>query len=143
VIVIHSSVVVDAPVAAVWADLAGIGTHVEWMRDAVAIRVTSTGAIGTGSTFDVDTRIGPFRLTDRMLIVEWQPGEAMAVHHKGVVTGDGRFDLDGLQEGGTRLTWEERLRFPWWLGGFVGERIAAPMLRNLFRSNLHAFAERH
>jgi hypothetical protein len=36
----------------------------------------------------------------------------------------------------TRVTWDERLRFPWWLGGPVAGLVAAPVLRRVWRGNL-------
>ena len=43
---------------------------------------------GVGTTFDCDTKIGPFRLTDRMEITEWVPNAAMGVSHVGTVTAE-------------------------------------------------------
>ena len=42
----------------------------------------------------------------------------------------------GPEPGGTRVRWEERLRFPWWFGGAVGATVAAPVLRAVWRKNL-------
>ncbi len=140
---IRTSVTVDERRVAVWSDLADIDSHVEWMRDATAIRSPSTAEFGVGTTFEADTVVGPIHLVDQMEITEWRPGEAIGVRHVGVVIGDGRFTLEELPSNRTRLVWHERLRFPWWLGGAIGERIAAPMLRALMRGNLRRFAARH
>lgn len=134
---------VSAEVAAtpevVWADLADIGSHVEWMADAESITFTSETRLGIGTTFDCVTRVGPIRLTDRMEITEWQPSEVMGVRHVGVVTGTGRFLLRPAA-GGTRtdLTWDEELALPWWLGGPV----AALVLRLIWRRNLRRLRAR-
>jgi hypothetical protein len=32
--------------------------------------------------------------------------------------------------------WEEVLRFPWWMGGPLGERLAKPVLGHVWRTNL-------
>jgi hypothetical protein len=122
---------------AVWDRLRDIGSHVEWMADAEAIRFTGERRAGVGTTFDCDTKVGPVRLVDRMEVTEWQPGRAMGVRHRGVVTGTGRFTIRPLRlRRATRLTWEEELRFPWWLGGPVGALGGRLVLRALWRGNL-------
>jgi len=57
-------VVLPAPPSAVWEYLRGIGGHVEWMEDAVAIRFTSEQTEGVGTAFQTDTKVGPLRLSD-------------------------------------------------------------------------------
>lgn len=126
---------IRADVETVWDALADIASHVEWMADARAIRFTSRRTEGVGTTFDCDTKVGPFRLTDRMEVTEWVPDEAMAVRHVGVVTGEGRFTLR-RQRRGTQLSWEESLRFPWW----IPSRPATAVLRALWWGNLRRFA---
>src|SRR5262245_32724369 len=103
------------------------------MADAEAIQFTSAQRSGVGTTFDCDTRIGPFRVTDRMAITEWTPGKAMGVRHTGLVTGDGRFTLRRARRARTTFTWEEQLRFPWWFGGRVGAFVARPVLAAVWR----------
>jgi hypothetical protein len=105
------------------------------MGDAEAIRFRSDQREGVGSTFDTATKVGPVRLRDQMVITEWEPGRVMGIRHTGVVTGSGRFTLTA-EPGGTRFTWQEVLRFPVWMGGGVGGRIAVPVLRRVWRRNL-------
>lgn len=127
---------IDAHPKRVWAAIADVSAHGEWMDDVVAIRLTSARRTGVGTTFDCDTKVGPLRLTDRMEITEWSPARVMGVRHVGLVTGDGRFTLRRARHGRTRFTWNERLRFPLWLGGPVGGAAAAPILSRIWRRNL-------
>lgn len=133
---IRVSTVIDAPPEVVWADLADIASHVEWMADARAIRFRGNRRQGKGTVFECDTRVGPFRLTDVMEITEWKPRRAMGVRHVGLVTGTGRFTLKGVSGGRTRFTWKERLAFPWWLGGPIGSVVGGEVLRLVWKGNL-------
>ena len=110
--------------------------HVDWMHDAVAIRFTSPTTSGVGTTFDCDTKVGPFRLTDRMEITEWVDARTMGVRHVGVVTGTGAFTLEPLGTDRTRFTWSERLVFPWWMGGPIGAWFGGFVLRLVWKRNL-------
>jgi hypothetical protein len=125
-------VTIDAPPGAVWAIVEPIDRHVDWMADAERITFTSERTRGVGTSFVCLTKIGPFRLADRMTVTEWDPQRAMGIEHRGLVTGRGRFTLRPAPGGRTRFTWMENLRVPWWMGGFV----AAPVLRAVWRRNL-------
>ncbi len=131
---------INAPVARVWDIVEPIENHVDWMADAVAIRVTSSHNRGIGVTFDCDTKVGPFKLTDKMEIIEWLPGSAMGVTHKGIVTGKGRFTLTPIRNGeATRFSWEEDLHFPIWLGGPITGLIGGGLvMRLIWKRNLKA-----
>jgi len=133
---IRVSTVIDARPAEVWRVVEDVGRHVEWMHDAVAIRFTTRQERGVGTTFECDTKVGPFRLTDVMEITRWQPRRAMGVRHVGVVTGTGVFTLKRLRGGRTRFTWQERLVFPWWMGGPFGAAVGGEVLRLVWRRNL-------
>lgn len=135
---VQVSVRIDASPKAVWAVLEDIAGHTRWMVDADAIRFVGDQRQGVGTTFDCATRIGPLRLNDRMTITEWRPGHVMGVAHTGRVTGVGRFTLRRARRGRTTFAWEERLRFPWWLGGPVGAVAAKPVLRAVWRRNVRA-----
>ena len=133
---IRVSTTIDAPPGRVWDDVKDIGSHVEWMQDAVAIRFTSGRRSGVGTAFDCDTRVGPLRLTDRMEVTEWRPRRAMGIRHVGLVTGTGRFTLRRRRGGRTRFRWEEQLVFPWWMGGPVGGVVGGQVLRLIWKRNL-------
>ena len=127
---------ISAPPKAVWAAISDIGSHVNWMDDAVAIHFTSRQRQGVGTTFDCDTKVGPFGLTDRMAITEWKPNKVMGVRHEGLVKGSGRFTLCPRRGGRTRFTWDERLVVPWRLGGPVSAVPIAFVLRRVWKKNL-------
>ena len=73
-----------------------------------------------------------------MEITEWEPNAAMGVRHTGLVTGTGQFTLTPIDMGRrTRFAWTEELRFPWWLGGKLGELIGGNVvMRAIWRRNL-------
>ena len=138
---IRVSTVIDATPAEVWEVVRHVEDHVDWMHDAVAIRFTSPTTSGAGTTFDCDTKVGPIRLTDKMEITSWVPDEAMGVRHVGMVTGTGEFTLTEAPGGGTRFTWEERLTFPWWMGGPVGATVGGQVLKLIWARNLKGLKE--
>ena len=139
---IKVSIEIEATPEKVWQIVEPIERHVDWMHDAVAIRFTSDQTRGVGTAFLCDTKVGPIRLTDKMEITEWVPGKAMGVKHIGIVTGTGVFTLESLSNGTrTLFKWEEKLVFPWFLGGplgaFVGGKI---VLRQIWKRNLRGLA---
>ena len=134
---IYVSVVIDAPPPEVWDVVEAFEHHVDWMADAAAVRFEGLQRRGVGTRLAVDTRVGPLRITDRMYVTEWIEGAVIGVDHTGRITGYGRFTLEPSVDGGTLFAWEEELRFPWFLGGRLGEVIGgAFVLRPLWRRNL-------
>jgi len=71
--------------------------------------------------------------------VEWM-ADAEVIRFRGSQTrGTGTtFTLDPLDDGRrTRFTWQEELRFPWWVGGPLGERVGGQQLmRRIWAGNL-------
>jgi aminoglycoside phosphotransferase (APT) family kinase protein len=132
---IHVAVDIDATPAEVWSDVQDISSHVDWMHDAVRISFVGDQRSGVGTQFDVATRVGPLRTTDRMVITDWQPAAAMGVRHEGLVSGVGNFTLLG-RGNRTTFAWSESLTFPWWFGGRLGEVVAKPILTSIWRRNL-------
>ena len=127
---------IDRSPSEVWAYVRDISSHVDWMADAAEIRFISERTEGVGTSFECDTRIGPLRLTDVMTITSWIDEAEMGVRHEGLVTGVGRFILEPLEDGRARFTWNERLSFPIWFGGPIGEWVAKPILSAVWKRNL-------
>ncbi len=129
---------IDATPERVWEVVEPVERHVDWMHDAVAIRFTTEQTRGTGTEFLCDTKVGPFKLVDRMEITEWEAGRVMGVRHAGLVTGSGKFTLEPIDLGRrTRFTWAEDLVFPWWMGGPIGAWIGGKIaLGPIWRRNL-------
>ncbi|MDA0286222.1 MAG: SRPBCC family protein [Actinobacteria bacterium] len=139
---IKVSIEIEATPEKVWQIVEPIERHVDWMHDAVAIRFTSDQKRGVGTAFLCDTKVGPIRLTDKMEITQWVPGQAMGVKHIGIVTGSGVFTLEPLNNGArTLFKWEEELVFPWFLGGPLGAFIGGKIvLRQIWKRNLRGLA---
>lgn len=135
---IRVSIELDATPAQVWEVVEPVERHVDWMADAVEIRFRGEQTRGVGTTFDCLTKVGPIKLTDVMEITEWEPERAMGVRHSGIVTGSGVFTLDPIDLGRrTRFTWTEDLRFPWFLGGRLGELVGGKVvMKAIWRRNL-------
>lgn len=108
------------------------------MSDAVSILFETDQRRGVGVRMTVPTRIGPLRVTDMMEVVEWIEMESIGVMHTGRIRGRGRFELSDHPDG-SRLVLSEELRFPWYLGGVIGELFARPILRRTFQANLRRF----
>ena len=130
------SMIIDAPPARVWEVVKEIGDHVDWMADARAVRFTSDIRSGMGTTFECDTKVGPFRFTDTMEITEWRDGEIIGVAHTGLVIGSGRFTLLPAGPGRTEFAWREHLEFPFWMGGPLRDPIGSRLLEIIWRRNL-------
>lgn len=128
----------DATPAEVWEIVEPVERHVDWMADAVAIHFETDQMRGVGTRFLCDTKVGPITLQDRMEITEWEPERRMGVRHTGIVTGSGVFELDPIDLGRrTRFTWTEDLRFPWYLGGRIGEVVGGQfVMKQIWKRNL-------
>jgi hypothetical protein len=132
---------IGAPVERVWTSVEDISTHTRWMADAESIEFVTAQRRGVGTEFDCRTRVGPFTTVDRMRVTEWDPGVAMGIEHRGMVTGTGRFTLSDAGAGITEFCWTEDLVFPRRMGGRVGERAARPILERVWRANLRRLRE--
>ena len=133
---VEVSVNIQAPLEAVWAAAADLGSHAEWMADAESIKFLTARVRGLGTQMEVATRVGPFRTTDVMEVTEWVDRQRIGVRHTGLVTGQGGFEMAAIDPASTRFTWKERLAFPWYLGGPLTTRFASPVLRAIWKRNL-------
>jgi uncharacterized protein YndB with AHSA1/START domain len=127
---------IDASPAEVWPLVADIEGHARWQVDVRAIRFTSSTTRGVGATYLCDTRLGPIRMRIPMEVVEWKEGKAIAVCYEGALSGGGRISLKRRRKGRrTTVTWDAKIRLPWWLGGPVGAMATVQLLRLVWRAN--------
>lgn len=99
----EKSIVVNAPPDKVFAYVSDLTNTTEWGTFTTAIRQTSQGPIGVGSTFEADGKqFG--KHTDTAVVTEYVPGKKVAFETKGD-TGHVR-NWFALEEegGGTRLS---------------------------------------
>jgi hypothetical protein len=137
---IRVSRAMGTPHEVVWAALADLGSHDQWMRDAESIVFVTEQRTGVGTRMEVETVVGPLRTLDKMEVVGWDEGRAIEVVHEGLVTGRGT--LGAIRNGdGTIVSWEETLSFPWFLGGPVTAFFAKPVLAAIWRGNLKRLEE--
>jgi len=139
---VEVSVEIRAPLEAVWAAAADLGSHAEWMADAESITFLTARQRGLGTRMEVATRIGPLRTKDVMEVTEWEDRRRIGVRHTGLVTGRGAFELEEVDPATTRFTWRERLTFPWYLGGPLIARVASPVLGAVWKRNLERLKSR-
>ena len=138
---IEVAVIVRRPRSQVFARLARLESHTEWMGDAASLTFLSSQRRGVGVEMLVETRIGPLKSADRMVITEWREGEAIGFAHRGEVKGDGTMELCDYGAGWTLFRWTERLSLPGRFGGALGEIVAAPVLKLVFKADLARFAK--
>ena len=125
-----------------WAQLSDIASHVEWMEDAVSLSFKTPQRSGVGTSFVCLTAVGPLRLRDRMTVTSWEEGSSIGIRHAGVVSGSGTLRVRRRGLRGSVVTWDERLRLPWWMGGPLGGVVARPILRRVWKRSLRNFAAR-
>jgi uncharacterized protein YndB with AHSA1/START domain len=136
---VRVSVDIDAPPEEVWRRASDLASHAEWMADALAVTFLGEQRRGVGTRLAVKTRFGPFRTSDLLEVTTWEPSKRIAVAHRGMVKGEGQLVIEPLGEGHARFSWEERLRFPWFLGGPLGAWLVRPFLRRVMQGNLERF----
>ena len=153
---IRVSTVIDAQADRVWDDVRHIARHVEWMKDAVSIEFDDDEASGNGPDdnsndprregvgvrFSCRTKVGPIILNDRMEVTEWTDGRLIGIRHQGLVTGEGQLRINPIDDNRTEVVWEEQLVFPARMGGPIGARLARPVLRRIWTSNLSRLTAR-
>ena len=136
---IEVSIEIERPLGDVWNHVSRLEDHANWMMDVESIVFSDDRTSGVGTTMRVLTRVGPFTTTDVIVVEEWNEPNSIVVSHRGLVSGDGAFELEGVA-GTTRFTWKESLRFPWYVGGVLTAALAKPVLVRIWRGNLRRFA---
>ena len=138
---INVSTTINAPLKTVWNEVSKLDNHTNWMNDAEKIDFLSKNNSGVGTKMKVLTKVGPIKLYDYMTVTEWVNEKIIVVDHTGIVSGKGKFRLEGIDEDSTKFYWEETLKFPLYLGGIIGEFFGAPILKLIWKKNLNNLKE--
>ena len=112
---ISVAVDIDAPPDVVWDVIEPLEDHPDWMHDAVSVRFATDQTRGVGTR--IDTKVGPLRLTDHMTVTEWEPGASMGSSTPAWSPAAVGSRCSGTGRAAPPSSWDEELRFPWWLGG--------------------------
>jgi|TARA_B100001059_G_C17301860_1_gene317780 hypothetical protein len=138
---IEISTVINKPLNVVWDEVKIMENHVNWMEDAVKIDILSENNSGLNTKMNVLTKVGPITLNDIITVTEWKEKESIGVIHEGIVTGEGVFYLTSLDESKTKFQWVEILKFPFYLGGPLGEIFGGLILKLIWKKNLKNLKE--
>jgi hypothetical protein len=138
---IEISTVINKPLNVVWDEVKIMENHVNWMEDAVKIDILSENNSGLKTKMNVLTKVGPITLNDIITVTEWKEKESIGVIHEGIVTGEGVFYLTSLDESKTKFQWVEILKFPFYLGGPLGEIFGGLILKLIWKKNLKNLKE--
>jgi hypothetical protein len=138
---IEISTVINKPLNVVWDEVKIVENHVNWMEDAVKIDILSENNSGLNTKMNVLTKVGPITLNDIITVTEWKEKESIGVIHEGIVTGEGVFYLTSLDESKTKFQWVEILKFPFYLGGPLGEIFGGLILKLIWKKNLKNLKE--
>jgi uncharacterized protein YndB with AHSA1/START domain len=135
---VHVVTIVDLPRSpeAVWPFLVDWERLDRWMKEIRDVRVTSEQREGVGVEAEATVRIAGISTRDRIRVTRWEPPTVLEIAHLGWVTGVGYMELSPTDRG-SRLFWRETLVPPWGLAGSIGIRMLFPLLRWVFRRDLH------
>lgn len=135
------STTINKPLNEVWDEVSVLKNHTNWMKDAVNIEFLTESTQGINTKMKVLTKVGPIKLFDYMTVTEWIEKKSIGVDHVGIVTGKGKFTLTEIDASKTEFQWEETLKFPIYLAGPIGEFFGAPVLKLIWKNNLHGLKE--
>ena len=138
---ISVSTIIDKSLNDVWSEVSILKNHTNWMKDAVNIEFLDEKTQGLGTKMKVLTKVGPIKLFDYMTVTEWIDKKSIGVDHVGIVTGKGKFTLEELSSEQTKFTWKETLKLPLYLAGTSGEFFVGPVLKLLWKNNLHGLKD--
>ena len=133
---IEVSTIINKPLEIVWDEVKIMENHVNWMQDAANINFLSENTSGINTKMNVLTKVGPIKLNDVITVTRWEEMKSIGVIHEGIVTGEGIFFLNSVDTDSTKFEWVEELKFPFYLGGPIGEIIGGLLLKQIWKKNL-------
>lgn len=135
---IRTVVVVDAPIGAVWRELADVEGQPRWMHDMKAVRILTGGTVGVGTRAEADVRIFGMGVVDPIAITVFEPPRRFAIRHEGQFSGEGLIELEpGADDSTTIVRWDETLVPPYL--PHLSAVLLRPILARVFQADLERF----
>ena len=132
---VRSLVVIDAPIARVWAELADIEGQPRWMHDLKTVTIETPGPVGVGTRATGRVRVLGITVEDPVEITEFEPPTRFAIAHEGLFTGSGLITLEAGADGTTTIVrWEEVLVAP--ALPDLADLVLRPILADVFQRDL-------
>jgi uncharacterized protein YndB with AHSA1/START domain len=131
---VRSTIEIGVPIERVWIRLAELERQPEWMHDLKWVELLTPGPIRVGTRAAGLVRIAGIGVNDPIVVTEFLPPHDYAIRHEGAFKGSGVFRLEALDDGRTRVTWDETL-IPPILPNLIGV-IQAPLLGRIFQADL-------
>jgi uncharacterized protein YndB with AHSA1/START domain len=100
----EASIMIDCPVEAVWNLITDVSKFTTWDTTVSEAKVTSTGPLGVGSTFELRTKMGKEPISLR--VIQYEPNRRLVLEHtSGVPKGTiSTYSFETIGGGKTRLT---------------------------------------
>jgi hypothetical protein len=134
------SVLVDAPIAEVFAAATDWSAQREWVAMTKVAVIRGDGR-SVGSRIEAVTGRRRVGLTDVFDITVWEPPHRVVVLHIGrLVRGPAAFSFEQLPGGRTRFVWAEWLHLPLGRLGRLGWPVVRPVVRVGFGASMRSFA---
>jgi uncharacterized protein YndB with AHSA1/START domain len=137
--VMRMVVLIDAPVEAVWDEIADVERQPLWMSDMKRIRVLTPGPIGVGTRAEADVRIFMVGVVDEVEIDRFEPPTRFGIRHAGAWSGEGLITLEAVDRARTLVRWTERLWPP--VFPALTQALQKPVLGGIFQADLERLKE--
>jgi uncharacterized membrane protein len=129
-------ITINKNIEVVWDYIKDISSHTQWMQDAKSIELLFGSANTIGANYLCITKVAGIKTDDIFKIIKYEKPNLIEISHTGVVNGSGFFRLVKIDETTTKFTWEENLRFPWYMGSIVGKKFGMLLLHKIWKKNL-------
>ncbi len=127
---------IDADKKTVFTYLSDWDKQSEWILF-TTVRKVSIGPNNDGTLLLAETKVGPLKVVDTMLVSEWSPYEKIVVTHTGrIVLGKGIFEIKENSDHRCTFIWKEVTPIPFGYLGRIGLVIVKPLLKLVFNMSL-------
>ena len=132
-------VLIDAPISAVWDEIADLERQPLWMSEMKRVRVLTPGPVGVGTRAEADVRVFMVGVVDIVEVNAFDPPTRFGIRHVGTWCGEGLITLEAVDAGRTLVRWTERMRPP--VFPVLTQALQKPVLGGIFQADLERLKE--